>query len=272
MKFKSEYCNIKEAFTFLLTGNQGNQGPQGVRGSVGDVGLRGLDGSIGIQGPTGDIGIMGNQGFKGDRGEQGQKGLTGRRGDSGVIGVQGQRGDKGPKGWKGPRGKMGNRASAGPSGILGPKGKIGESGSQFSNIGISHSKSESGCIWKDNVDHMLSMPGKDYKSNNSKQNNYCPEGYGMTGIKTSAWSSDVITYKQVCEIPTFLTGFLDFFIGNRKKCVKVETKDGTQILRKYSMKCCPTFSQENIKKEINLDNLDDYKNYDSIKNYPFHLP
>ena len=260
MKCKSDYCNIKEAFTFLLTGDEGNKGPKGVQGSVGDVGLRGLDGPIGPQGPQGDRGIMGKQGFKGDRGKQGQQGTTGSRGNKGVIGVQGQRGDKGPKGLKGPRGVMGDRADDGASGIQGPIGKTGQSGAQFSNIGVS----QSGCLpWQENVDHMNSMMGDDDKSNSSKQNNYCPEGYGMTGIKTSAWSSNVHTYGQKCR-SRYLASDVCWTIHM--------SYDGKQILRRYSMRCCPTITQDSIKEEEKLDNLDDYKNYNSIRNYPFHNP
>ena len=254
MKCKSEYCNIKEAFTFLLTGDQGNKGPKGVQGSVGDVGLRGIDGPIGPQGPTGDRGIMGNQGFKGDRGQQGQQGVTGSRGKRGTDGVQGPRGDKGPRGWKGPRGSMGDRAENGGSGLQGQIGKKGSSGSQFSNIGISHS----GCQWKTNVDHKYSMMG-----GSSKQNNYCPKGYAMSGIKTSAWSSRVNTYAQKCRSRYMRSDYC---------WTAHQSYDGEQILRRYSMKCCPTFSKDSIKEEENLDNLDDYKNYDSIRNYPFHIP
>lgn len=264
MKCNSEYCNIKEAFIPLLKGNKGNKGPQGVQGSVGDIGLRGLDGPIGPQGPQGDSGIMGQQGFKGDRGKQGQQGRTGSRGNKGVIGIQGKRGDKGPKGWKGPRGDMGNRAENGVAGIQGPIGKTGASGKQFSNIGVSRS----GCLpWKENVDHHNSMMGNNSKSNNSRQNNYCPEGYGMTGIKTSAWQSSVKTYVQQCKTRYVVPS------GNKTTCwTKHQSDDGIQILRKYSMKCCPTYSQDSIKDDEKIDNLDEYKNYNSIRNYPFHTP
>lgn len=259
----NNYCDIKESFTSLLKGDPGKKGPPGVIGSTGDVGLRGLDGPIGPQGPRGDTGIRGLSGFKGDRGEQGERGITGRRGDKGNVGVQGPRGDKGPKGWKGVRGLQLERADPGPPGIQGPPGSKGESGRQFSILTVSNDE-EKMCYWQENTEIYPSMMG-----DRSREKNYCFPGYALSGIKTSAWSNNVEAYVEKCK-PRYM---------KPPKCWTTHDKHiGNQMMRDYSMKCCPTilpktwFNSGNLNTEGRGDNLDDYKNYDSVRKYPFHKP
>lgn len=258
MKCKKDFCNINEPFTILLKGDPGKEGPKGAIGRVGDIGLRGLDGKIGPQGPQGDQGIQGVAGFKGDRGLQGSRGTTGPRGSTGAIGVQGPRGDKGPKGPKGIRGQQGDKGEAGASGVPGVKGKKGSSGSQFSNTTIG---SLGSCEWKENIDHLNSMMGDE-----SKAANYCPEGYAMSGIKTSAWENTVREYTKKCRYSVYMG------IPSTTCWTTPLRTIGTQIQREYSMKCCPTISPSTVDINSLSDNLDDYKKYSSIRKYPFHKP
>jgi hypothetical protein len=109
----------------------------------------------------------------------------------------------------------------------------------------------------------LLFKNKEKNKDNSLLYNYCPHGYGMTGIKTSAWSNVVNEYAKKCK---------QRYMRSPRCWTHRVARHGTQILRKYSMKCCPTLPEENIIKDEKLDNLDDYKYYDSIRNYPFHIP
>lgn len=251
----NNYCNIKESFTSLLKGDPGKSGPNGVIGSTGDVGLRGLDGRIGPIGPSGDKGIRGDNGEKGNIGNQGERGSTGSRGEKGVNGVQGIRGDKGPKGWKGERGIQLDRAEQGPPGIAGPPGSKGESGRQFSNLTVSGAGN---CVWQTNIEMYPSMLG-----DRSRGSNYCSPGYAVSGIKTSAWLNSVEAYVEKCR-----TRYL-----RSPKCWTTHQKFvGVQMMRDYSMKCCPTITPNTINETGREDNLDDFKYYESVRKYPFHKP
>lgn len=257
MKCKQNYCSIKEPFTFLLKGDIGDKGMQGPTGSTGDVGLRGLDGPIGPDGPQGDIGISGDRGFKGDKGIQGDKGQTGQRGEQGAKGIQGPQGDKGPIGWKGPRGDQLSRAAEGPPGKQGPIGKKGTSGKQFSNT----TANSSSCYWWENIDYKLDPMG-----DTAKGSNYCINGYALSGIKTSAWENNVEEYQQRIK--------KRYFPPKTWKWTSWVRGHGTQILRDYSMKCCKTYGvgDSSINQNGRTSYLDDYKNYDSVRKYPFHKP
>ena len=97
----------------------------------------------------------------------------------------------------------------------------------------------------------------------SRESNYCYPGYAVSGIKTSAWSNNVEAYVEKCK-PRYM---------KPPKCWTTHDKHiGNQMMRDYSMKCCPTIISNTINTNGRGDNLDDFKNYDSVRKYPFHKP